>query len=162
MPTNLEKMSYKGGPKKIRTYPEAATQTFKRGDPVILSSGKVAIANSSSNLYTSTDLLGFAERDATGTTDTDIPVMLPGNGTEFVACLANGAAEAVWAATYTGTAYDMRLNSSITSGALGFCVDVGSTSTANAEITGVIPGTENDTTSKVVFTVPTGKRILGA
>lgn len=162
MPTNLEKMSYKGGPKTIHTYPEAASQTFKRGDPVVLSSGKVALATVASSLVTSTDLLGFAEIDATGVTDTDIPVMIPGNGTMFIACLANGAAKAAWSNSYAGVAYDMRTNASITTGALGYCVDVGSTVTANAEIVAVVPGTKTDTTSKVVFTVPTAKRVLGA
>lgn len=162
MPTNLERVSCKGGRKITGTYPEAASQSFKRGDPVILSSGKVTIAGSSSSVYTATDLLGFAEQDATGTTDTPIKVLLAVPGTEFVGTLVSGAAKQAWAVTNAGVAYDLRMNSSVTSGATGCSVDVGSTSAAHAEILRVVPGTETDTTSKVVFTIPTAKRLLGA
>ena len=53
-------------------FQEGATQTFKEGDLLKLSSGKVIIATVSS-----TDLiLGFALVDATGVTDSVIPVQV--------------------------------------------------------------------------------------
>lgn len=52
----------------LHEYPEAASQSFKRGDLLILSSKKLAIG-----LAGSTELCGVAARDASGTTDTLIP-----------------------------------------------------------------------------------------
>ena len=53
----------------IREFEEAASQTFARGDAVILSSGKVAIA-----LAASAELLGVAAEPASGTTNNKIKV----------------------------------------------------------------------------------------
>jgi len=54
---------------RIGRYQEAASQSFKRGDCLILNGGKVQIA-----LAASTELCGVAAEDASGTTDTEIKV----------------------------------------------------------------------------------------
>lgn len=54
---------------KIQRFPEAASQTFARGDAVILSSGKVAIATAAS-----AEILGVAAAPSSGTTDNPTPV----------------------------------------------------------------------------------------
>ncbi|HVT12816.1 MAG TPA: hypothetical protein VHE55_11160 [Fimbriimonadaceae bacterium] len=82
MPTTIEKprLWYRadGKPLEQRTYPEAALQSFKRGDHVYLSSGKVTAAVSAGSYLDSTGAkpLGIAERDASGQTDTPIPVSI--------------------------------------------------------------------------------------
>lgn len=162
MATVCKPIRYKAGARNIKTYPEAASQTFKKGDPVILSSGKVAIAGNSANLINAATILGFAMEDASGTTDDPVKVLIPSDDTEFVGTLSNGTAGSTWAVTYAGVAYDLRLNSSITSGALGVSVDRAATGTATALVIDVVPGTSNDTFAEVVFRIPTAKRTLGA
>lgn len=162
MPDRVMSITYKAGPRNIKEYPEAASQTFKKGDPVILSSGKVAIAGTSSNLVNASTTLGFAEHDASGTTDNPVKVLIPSDDTEFVATFSNGTSTTTWAVTYAGTAYDLRANSSITSGATGFSVDRAATGNAHALVVGVVPGTLNDPYPRVVFRIPTAKRTLGA
>lgn len=62
----------------IQYYPEAATQTFKRGDILGLTSGKARCnVSTGSNLDSSGDeVIGVALADASGTTDTEIPVVV--------------------------------------------------------------------------------------
>lgn len=52
----------------VRSYPEAASQTFKAGELVTLSSGAVAAAAATGSV------LGIALKDASGTAGTSIPV----------------------------------------------------------------------------------------
>jgi hypothetical protein len=73
---------YKGG--RIQHFPEAATQTFKRG-AVLIAGGagvenqcKIAADNPVANI------LGIAAADASGTTGTKIPVWLACEGAEFI------------------------------------------------------------------------------
>jgi len=61
--------AYIDGPVWIMEYPEASgTQTFKKGDPVELSSGAVQIASDDQSI------LGIACQDASGTAATTIQV----------------------------------------------------------------------------------------
>lgn len=62
----------------LKTYPEAASQSFKHGEFVYLVSGKVTVCASDA-----TSILGMAMRDASGTTDTDIPVLVADQDTIF-------------------------------------------------------------------------------
>jgi hypothetical protein len=78
---------------RVREHPEAASQSFKRGDMLILSSGKLAIG-----LAGSLELFGVAARDASGTTDTQIPVF-DDPDTEFI-----GRTDAADAVTLGGSA----------------------------------------------------------
>ena len=98
------------GPKadRITVLPEAATQSFKTGDLVIISSGKVAVATDDENVF------GVAMNDASGTTDTDVSVYVIYPGDKFIA--ESGAATAV---ANQGVAYDINMTSgsmSVTTG----------------------------------------------
>ncbi len=97
----------------ITVLPEAATQTFVTGDLVIISSGKVAVATDDD------DIFGIALNDASGTTDTDVFVYVPGPGEKFIA-----EASTTTAQTNVGVAYALVM----TSGSMA--VNPGSTTTA--------------------------------
>ena len=56
------------GPPNVKSYPEAASQSFSAGDLVILSSGSVAIATDGQ------DVAGVALQNASTTTGTEIKV----------------------------------------------------------------------------------------
>lgn len=76
MPFQLDKFKYhscySGDEGLVLPFQEGATQTFKRGDLVKLDTGLIKIATK-----TSTDIiLGFALKDATGTTNSLIPVQV--------------------------------------------------------------------------------------
>ena len=98
------------GPKadRITVLPEAASQTFKSGDLVIISSGKVAVASSDD------DVFGVAMQDASGTTNTPTNVYVIYPGDKFIA--ESGAATAI---ANQGVAYDLDMTSgsmSVTTG----------------------------------------------
>ncbi len=61
---------------------EAASQSFKNGDPVYFASGKITVAVAGSNLVDA--LLGFARNNATGVTDTPVLVRAILDGDVFV------------------------------------------------------------------------------
>lgn len=77
---NLQAIQLVGGCADIRTYPEAASQTFKKGALVQFSSGKVAVADADE-----TTIVGVALHDASGTTDSDVQVALANEHNIFVA-----------------------------------------------------------------------------
>jgi len=98
------------GPKadRITVLPEAATQSFKTGDLVIIDGGKVKVATDDENVF------GVAMNDASGTTDTDVSVYVIYPGDKFIA--ESGAATAV---ANQGVAYDIDMTSgsmSVTTG----------------------------------------------
>ena len=61
-----------GGPIAMKTYPEASSQSFKAGQPVILTSGKVVGVTSTWDVLT----IGIAGHDASGVTDNPVSVIL--------------------------------------------------------------------------------------
>lgn len=99
-----------GGPPYTRTYPEAASQTFKRGDYVLLTAGKVTACATNPAV-----ILGVAAQDATGVTDTPIKVYIADKSTVFV---GNLSASNVTAVTQPGTKVDLILESGIMNVAL--------------------------------------------
>lgn len=75
---------------RIRTFPEAASQTFKIGDPLILATAadkgnqvKIAAADPDGTV------VGFALADASGTENTPITVGMLDEQAEFVAVVAD-------------------------------------------------------------------------
>jgi hypothetical protein len=65
----------------VLTLPEGAAQSFKSGDPVILSSGKVIVHSAAASAVLGAVLgLGIADQDASGTTDNPIRVRIPRPG----------------------------------------------------------------------------------
>jgi hypothetical protein len=71
-----------GSPAYVRSYPEAAAQTFKRGEFVTLTAGKVTLCGANPAL-----IQGVAAQDATGVTDTPIKVYEANSDSVFVASL---------------------------------------------------------------------------
>lgn len=112
--------------------PEAASQSFKAGDFVNLSSGKAqAIVAAGNNLGSGDKIFGRAMQDATGTTDNIIQVLLVTPDTEFLLPIYHGTvASAVAAAGQLGTAYELRNDSS-----LGYCVAIDATSNTKVAVT---------------------------
>lgn len=83
MPTSLIRdIPRRKGCWKVQYFPEAASQTFKVGDIVLLnSSGQVAIGAAAGNDMTSASnvrFLGIAAQAATGTTNTSLKVHVMG------------------------------------------------------------------------------------
>ena len=82
----------------VLTYPEAAAQTFAKGDPVKLSAGgKVQLAVDTEGS------LGIAERAASGTEDTDIRVTLHNYDDLYTASLSAAGATATLTQADVGT-----------------------------------------------------------
>ena len=111
-----------GGTPVIRICPEAASQSFKAGQPVILSSNKVTIAATAGSVVeiaqsgttfnstnydnaniTSTTIVGIALDDATGTTDAPCRVLVCNENVELLANVVHKTvASGVTAATQVG------------------------------------------------------------
>ena len=79
-------------------YPEAAAQTFVKGDPVVLNvSGQVLLAVDTGNIH------GIADEDASGTTDNRVKVIVINPDTDvYVASQSNAGAEQNSAQTQVG------------------------------------------------------------
>jgi hypothetical protein len=91
---------------EIQYFPEAATQTFKRGDAVGLTSGKVRCNISAGSDLTSSDdeICGVALVDASGVTDTSIPVVVLDGNIGWVLPMTHATpASAITAITDQGT-----------------------------------------------------------
>lgn len=84
---------------KIQNLPEAASQSFKKGACVVLSSGKVTASGSDIG---GAAIFGIAMADATGTTDAVCPVLVVDNTMVFEAnyCGTDGAAKATAVGLY--------------------------------------------------------------
>lgn len=109
---NLRKES-NGAPVESLRGVEAASQTFVKGDFLTLSSGKLAIAVAASGTYTSGDLesatiIGTADADATGVTDTPLTYTpLTDNTLHLLPILHGTPASAVSAVAQLGVGYDL-------------------------------------------------------
>jgi len=113
MPSTIEEVklwrSEKGMPAQAE-YPEAASQTFKRGDFVYLASGKVTEAVApGSNLKDDGNLaIGIAAGDASGTTDQACSVILLDDDLQICLPVTHAtASSAITAVTQVGTAYEL-------------------------------------------------------
>ena len=87
---------------EYRTYPEAAAQSFKRGELVQLSSGKVAALAGTDPAANS--ILGIAMHDASGVTDADVVVFVPSPDSLIV---GNVGGTSVTAAADRGAEYGL-------------------------------------------------------
>lgn len=114
MPSTIEEVklwrtSQGGLPQQVH-YPEAASQSFKRGDFVYLASGKVTAAVApGNNLLDDENLaIGMALVDATGTTDTSLPILLLTDDVEFCLPVTHAtASSAITAITQVGVSYEL-------------------------------------------------------
>jgi len=108
---------------RITILPEASgTQTFKRGDLVIFSSGTVTVATDDLEVF------GVAMNDASGTANTDTEVYVIQPGDKFIA-----EASTTTAVTNQGNAYALVM----TSGSMA--VNTGSTATPGFYIDSLDP-----------------------
>jgi hypothetical protein len=82
----------------VLTYPEAAAQTFKKGDPVKVNAGGQVLLGVDTE-----GSLGIAERDASGVTNTDIRVTLHNYDDLYTASLSAAGATATLAQADVGT-----------------------------------------------------------
>lgn len=100
-----------GKPPSQITYPEAASQSFKRGDLVYLASGKVtaAVAKGSNLTSSGNAVWGIAVYDATGTTDANCEVIqLAGQDVEYCVPVTHAtASSAVTAVTQVGSTFQL-------------------------------------------------------
>lgn len=90
-----------GGILEIRRFPEAASQSFKKGEFVYLASGKLTVCGADP-----ATILGIAMEDATGTTDTKLAVAIANKDTVFEGNVYHATpASAITAITTIGTDY---------------------------------------------------------
>jgi hypothetical protein len=114
MPSTIEEVKLwrtsQGGLPQQAVYPEAASQSFKRGDFVYLASGKVteSVAPGSNLAASGNASIGIAAADASGTTDANCTVILLTDDLEVCLPVTHAtAASAITAITQIGTAYEL-------------------------------------------------------
>lgn len=94
-----------GNSPMIRYYPEAASQSFKAGQFVYLSSGKVTVCSDDAS-----SILGLAVSDATGVTDSECAVYIANTDTIFEGNVYHSTpASAVTAITQVGEQYALKV-----------------------------------------------------
>jgi hypothetical protein len=96
----MTKFEYVEGTYNKRWYPEAASQSFKKGQPVYLEAGLLTECASDS-----TEVLGIADADASGTTNTWLPVIVAASDTVFAGSTTNAGADVTLAVTHIGKHY---------------------------------------------------------
>lgn len=133
---NYAPLNFVDGPVTRLRFPEAASQSFKAGDLVILSSGKVAISVAAGNsLDTDTKILGMALEPATGVTDTMVSVLVFLGSVSMDLPVYHGTpASAVTAVANNGTAYALYHSSTG-----GFMVDLSNTTKPNVRQVTISP-----------------------
>lgn len=140
MPTTQEKVNIwygaNGSETEERLYPEAATQTFKRGDLVYLSSGSVTVAaGAPANVASGTKLLGIALKDASGATGASVPVALANPNLRWVLPVTHATpASAATAITQVGATYELERTA-----AGKWAVPIDDTSNAKVVVTALHP-----------------------
>jgi len=102
----MAKFKYAEGLHLVHWYPEAASQSFKKGQPVYLSSGKLTACGNDE-----VQILGIALADASGTTDTSIPVLLATPLTIFEATATSAGSDVQIAVTHVGKHYALYVSS---------------------------------------------------
>lgn len=78
-----------GGQPEVKIFPEAASQTYKAGAPLVFDTSDEAVKLAT---VTTVSFIGIALKDATGTTGKDAPVLIPTPLDVFTATIsASGA-----------------------------------------------------------------------
>lgn len=96
----MTKFEYVEGTYIKRWYPEAASQSFKKGQPVYLEAGLLTECASNS-----VEVLGIVDADASGTTNTWLPVIVAAPDTVFVGSTTSAGSDATLAITHIGKHY---------------------------------------------------------
>lgn len=105
MATQVQRAAKLVNPAKCLYYPEAASQSFKKGEFVYLVSGKVTVVPAAVN--SQVKIAGMAMQDASGTTDTAIAIAVAEEGVLF----EMNATGAVTAITQVGGSYNLTITS---------------------------------------------------
>jgi hypothetical protein len=96
-------------PGEVRYFPEAASQSFKKGEFVYVGSdGRVAVCSSDA-----AGIAGMALQDATGTTNTAIAICLAKRGQQFTLHVTNVGSSTTTANTDVGKKYGLYVASNI-------------------------------------------------
>ena len=86
-------------------FPEAASQSFKRGQWVVLSSGKATVVASDA-----TELAGLALEDASGVTDAPVQIAVPRASCKFRSSVFHGTpGSAITAITQPGSKFGLEV-----------------------------------------------------
>lgn len=140
-------MMLTGGPPTIMEFGEAANQSFKAGEFVRLVSGLVTAAT-----VTSTDIVGMALADASGTTGTKLNVLLATGDTVFT---ANTSASIVLATAKIGATSDMAIETN------QWRINTAGVATKQARIINFDPRDANgDVNGRYLFIVISSARVL--
>lgn len=115
--------------------PEGATQTFKKGDALVMSSGKVVIATSDQTIF------GVAAQDATGTTSSSVAVYLADPATLFT-----GQVDTTSAASQIGLKYGLNIG---TAGSMS--IDIADTTTTSVRVVDIHPHDGAKALGRVLF-----------
>ena len=103
MATIIQAVAELASPAKLRYYPEAASQSFKKGEYVYLVAGKLTVCPSDA-----INIAGMAAQDASGTTDTAIAIYIAEPGVMFLMNVGHGTpASAVTAITLVGSKFGL-------------------------------------------------------
>lgn len=125
----MNKFEYYAGREDIQWFPEAAgTQSFKKGQMVYLVAGKLTICVDQSQA-----ILGIADADATGTTNTWLPVVMAHSTTRFVGYTTDNGSDVT--VTISMLCLDCDLHQSATAS----LVDVGNVGTAGIRVVALHP-----------------------
>lgn len=105
----MRRFEYYEGTECVQWYPEAASQSFKKGELVYLASGLLnVVVSSDTNIA-----LGIAMSDATGTTNNWMPVLLAHTDTSFVGQSTNAGADITFAITHLATDCEYYVSSNV-------------------------------------------------
>jgi hypothetical protein len=89
----------------LRRFPEAASQSFERGELIYLVAGKVTVCADDA-----TSIAGIAMEDASGTTDNQILIAIPSSGATLISSVYHSTpASAITAITQPGTRYGYKV-----------------------------------------------------
>ena len=109
---------------------EAASQTFKKGAPIKIVSGKLTACVADAVLIATDLFVGFAMQDASGTTNTRLPYSMPAMDGVYKFPVYSGTSGTATAATQIGVAYGMYYSSTA-----GVVVDVAETTASKVMCT---------------------------
>lgn len=108
MTTQIQRGCHIGhGDWRIRRFPEAAGQSFKRNQPIYLVAGKVTVVATDG-----TSIAGIALEDASGTTNNQILIAIPEPGATLISSVYHSTeASAITVITQPGSRFGLKVDS---------------------------------------------------
>jgi hypothetical protein len=139
-----------GGLPSVQTFDEGSTETFAKGAPVIYDVSEDGLVEATA---AATDMLGIAYETASGTSGTELDVLIPDDSDVFSATIsATGAnSTAVHASTNFGKAFGL-LKSTESGETTKWTVNASDTTNVRVVVLGVDPkDTEGTSGGRVLF-----------